>query len=138
MMGWKENCIAVLDEAKMFENSEHRTRFIELMDCYSEYPFFTKGLCKCMYLSAWDDEHFAILLETLMRMALGKEQDTEDMAIHGEALAEEENGDEQKMYCLSCEFLEGKPCTIDLDTVSANTAYIMKQALKAAEIIEKL
>ena len=60
------------------------------------------------------------------------------MEANGEALAREEDGDEQKMYLLSCEFLEGKPCSIDLDTVSANTAYVMKQALKAAEIIEKL
>ncbi len=137
-MGWKDQCVAALDEEKVFENSEHRTRFLELMDCYGGYPFFTKGLCKCMYLSAWDEEHFAILLETLMRMSLGREQNTEDMEANGEALAREEDGDEQKMYLLSCEFLEGKPCSIDLDTVSANTAYVMKQALKAAEIIEKL
>ena len=137
-MGWKDQCVAALDEEKLFENSEHRTRFLELMDCYGGYPFFTKGLCKCMYLSAWDEEHFAILLETLMRMSLGREQKTEDMEANGEALAREEDGDEQKMYLLSCEFLEGKPCSIDLDTVSANTAYVMKQALKAAEIIEKL
>ena len=137
-MGWKDQCVAALDEEKLFENSEHRTRFLELMDCYGGYPFFTKGLCKCMYLPAWDEEHFAILLETLMRMSLGREQNTEDMEANGEALAREEDGDEQKMYLLSCEFLEGKPCSIDLDTVSANTAYVMKQALKAAEIIEKL
>ena len=137
-MGWKDQCVAALDEEKLFENSEHRTRFLELMDCYGGYPFFTKGLCKCMYLSAWDEEHFAILLETLMRMSLGREQNTEDMEANGEALAREEDGDEQKMYLPSCEFLEGKPCSIDLDTVSANTAYVMKQALKAAEIIEKL
>ena len=137
-MGWKDQCVAALDEEKLFENSEHRTRFLELMDCYGGYQFFTKGLCKCMYLSAWDEEHFAILLETLMRMSLGREQNTEDMEANGEALAREEDGDEQKMYLLSCEFLEGKPCSIDLDTVSANTAYVMKQALKAAEIIEKL
>lgn len=137
-MGWKDQCVAALDEEKLFENSEHRTRFLELMDCYGGYPFFTKGLCKCMYLSAWDEEHFAILLETLMRMSLGREQNTEDMEANGEALAREEDGDEQKMYLLSCEFLEGKPCSIDLGTVSANTAYVMKQALKAAEIIEKL
>ena len=137
-MGWKDQCVAALDEEKLFENSEHRTRVLELMDCYGGYPFFTKGLCKCMYLSAWDEEHFAILLETLMRMSLGREQNTEDMEANGEALAREEDGDEQKMYLLSCEFLEGKPCSIDLDTVSANTAYVMKQALKAAEIIEKL
>lgn len=123
-MGWKDQCVAALDEEKLFENSEHRTRFLELMDCYGGYPFFTKGLCKCMYLSAWDEEHFAILLETLMRMSLGREQNTEDMEANGEALAREEDGDEQKMYLLSCEFLEGKPCSIDLDTVSANTAIL--------------
>ena len=49
-MGWKDQCVAALDEEKLFENSEHRTRFLELMDCYGGYPFFTKGLCKCMYL----------------------------------------------------------------------------------------
>ena len=115
-MGWKDQCVAALDEEKLFENSEHRTRFLELMDCYGGYPFFTKGLCKCMYLSAWDEEHFAILLETLMRMSLGREQNTEDMEANGEALAREEDGDEQKMYLLSCEFLEGKPCSCLLYT----------------------
>lgn len=100
-MGWKENCLAALDAAKLFENSGHRTRFKELMDCYSNYPFFTKGLCKCMYLSAWDDEHFAVMLETLMDMSLGREQDTKDMQVKGDALAEERNDGEYYVYLLS-------------------------------------
>ena len=108
-MGWKENCLAALDAAKLFENSGHRTRFKELMDCYSNYPFFTKGLCKCMYLSAWDDEHFAVMLETLMDMSLGREQDTKDMQVKGDALAEERNDGEYYVYLLSGAFLEDKP-----------------------------
>ena len=107
-MGWKENCLAALDAAKLFENSGHRTRFKELMDCYSNYPFFTKGLCKCMYLSAWDDEHFAVMLETLMDMSLGREQDTKDMQVKGDALAEERNDGEYYVYLLSGAFLEGQ------------------------------
>ena len=42
-MGWKDQCVAALDEEKLFENSEHRTRFLELMDCYGGYPFFTQS-----------------------------------------------------------------------------------------------
>lgn len=52
-MNQKDACLFALDKAKLFESSGHRTRFKELMDCYSQFPFFTKGLCKCMYLSAW-------------------------------------------------------------------------------------
>ena len=49
-MNQKDACLLALDRAKLFENSGHRTRFKELMDCYSHFPFFTNGLCKCMYL----------------------------------------------------------------------------------------
>ena len=38
-MGFKELCIQALDERRLFEDSGHRTRFKELMDCYSDYPF---------------------------------------------------------------------------------------------------
>lgn len=72
-MSWSDKCIAALAEKKLFENSGHRTRFKELLDCYADYPFFNRGLCKCMYLSAWDEEHFCIMLETLMSMSLGQE-----------------------------------------------------------------
>ena len=85
------------------------------MDCYSNYPFFTKGLCKCMYLSAWDDEHFAVMLETLMDMSLAREQDTKDMQVKGDALAEERNDGEYYVYLLSGAFLEDKPYILPED-----------------------
>ena len=45
-MNWKEQWIVALDKEYLFENSSHRTRFKELLDCFADYPFFTKGLCK--------------------------------------------------------------------------------------------
>ncbi len=85
----KNSYFSILDDANMFENSGHRTRFKELLDCYADFPFFTKGLCKCMYLSAWDDEHFCIMLEILTDMSLGGDATTREMRIKGDALVEE-------------------------------------------------
>lgn len=138
-MGWKENCLAALDAAKLFENSGHRTRFKELMDCYSNYPFFTKGLCKCMYLSAWDDEHFAVMLETLMDMSLGREQDTKDMQVKGDALAEERNDGEYYVYLLSGAFLEDKPYTLPEDAdIPQEIRYIIDRAIRTSAVIDEV
>ena len=136
-MSWKEDFLSALDAAKLFEDSGHRTRFKELMDCYAGYPFFTKGLCKCIYLSAWDEEHFAIMLETLTDMTLGRERDTDEMLIKGDALAEEQVDEEMYIYQLSIAFLEEKPFHLD-DQVTLSKPYqhIMDQALKAAAVID--
>lgn len=138
-MDWKESCLAALDHEKMFENSSHRTRFKELMDCYSDYPFFNKGVCKCMYLAAWDDEHFAIMLETLSDMSLGKDRDTTEMSIKGDALAEETDDSEYYVYRLSLSFLEDKPYHIGVSSdMTPEVRYIIRRALRAAAIIDRL
>ena len=85
-MNWKEQWIAALDKEHLFENSSHRTRFKELLDCFADYPFFTKGLCKCMYLSAWDEEHFCIMLSMLTEMSLEHEKNTDEMRTQGDVL----------------------------------------------------
>lgn len=138
-MSWKEEYLAALDAAKLFQSSEHRTRFKELMDCYSGYPFFTKGLCKCIYLSSWDEEHFMIMLETLTDMTLGRERDTDEMLIKGDALAEEQVDDEMYVYRLSIAFLDDKPFHLDEHLkLSEPFRYIIDQALKAAAVIDKV
>lgn len=138
-MNWKEKCLSALDSEKMFEDSRHKTRFKELVDCFSHQPFFTKGLCKCIYLSAWDDEHFCVMVEMLNELSLGRETDTEEMSIKGDALAEEEERDEAQVYRLSIAFLENQPYSKDIiSSVSPETAYIIRRALQAAAIIDQL
>ena len=138
-MKWKDECFTALDKENMFEDSGHRTRFKELMDCYSSYPFFNKGLCKCMYLSAWDEAHFCILLETLMDLSLGKEKNTEEMRSQGEILAEEQSTDEYYVYELAHAFLDGKKFQMDYESkVSPEIRYIISRALSAAEIIDNV
>ncbi len=138
-MNWKEKCLSALDAEKMFENDGHRSRFRELVDCFCGYPFFTKGLCKCIYLSAWDEEHFCIMLETLTELSLGKEKDTSEMRIKGDALAEEQTDSEHYVYHLSNCFLDNVPFRIPASAeISMETRYIIRRALQASAIIDRL
>ncbi len=138
-MSWNEKCLSALAKAKLFENSWHEARFNELIDCFSDKPFFTKGLCKCMYLSAWDEEHFAILLEMLSFMSLGKDKDTKEMSLVGDSLAEEQDDDEAYIYRLSIAYLENAPFRIDESVqLSERTAYVISRAQQAAAIIDQV
>ena len=50
-MKWFEKCLLELTHHNMFESTEHRNRFLDLITCYYQAPFFTKGLCKLPFIS---------------------------------------------------------------------------------------
>ncbi len=138
-MSKSEQYLSALDEMGLFVSSGHKTRFKELVDCYGTYPFFTKGLCKCMYLSAWDEEHFAMILEILSDLAIGRERDTQEMRLHGEALASQQKGGEYYVFQLSNAFLDGNPFVLKGDEdISEQIRYIIRQALKAEQVIDSI
>ena len=143
-MSKSEMYVAALEENGLFETPGHRTRFKELMDCYGDYPFFSKGLCKCMYLSAWDEEHFAIILQILSDLAIGRERNTQEMRIQGDALARDaseqtgRDGD-YYVYQLSNAFLDNQEFIMQKDVkISPEYQYIMKRALEAERVIDKV
>lgn len=138
-MNWKRNCFAALSDHDMFENTGHRNRFKELLYCYGDYPFFTKGLCKCMYTSAMDEEHFCIILEMLSAMTIGKDENTSEMRSNGELLAEEQTDAEYYVYQLSNAFLDNAPFSLDENVdLPPSIAHIIKRSLKASEIIDSI
>lgn len=138
-MNWKEQWIVALDKENLFENSGHRTRFKELLDCYADYPFFTKGLCKCMYLSAWDEEHFCIMLSMLTEMSLEHEKNTDEMRTQGDVLIEEQPEEESYIYQLSNAFLDNTVFQLDdPQKVHPDILYIIQKALQASDIIDRL
>lgn len=138
-MSWKQKVYSALRTEKMFEDYGHSTRFAELLDCFGDYPFFTKGLCKCVYLSAWDEEHFCVMLETLTDLSLGKETTTSEMRAKGDSLVEEQVDAQYYVYLLSNAFLDDKPFELSPDaSLPDDFRYIIDRALKAAEIIDAL
>ncbi len=138
-MSKSEQYLSALDEKGLFVSSGHKTRFKELVDCYGAYPFFTKGLCKCMYLSAWDEEHFAMILEILSDLAIGRERDTQEMRLQGDVLAGQQKGGEYYLFQLSNAFLDGEQFVLKGDEdISEQIRYIIRQALKAEQVIDSI
>lgn len=56
-MDWRDYCIEEIAKHRCFVSAMHKKRFIELFDMVQNEPFFTKEICKCMYLAAWDQVH---------------------------------------------------------------------------------
>ena len=123
----------------MFESTEHRARFLDLVSCYYNAPFFSKGLCKCMYLSSWDDEHFIVMLGILNELVIDNVHNTNNMADQGHTLALDSQGYEAEIYKLSTAFLTGQPYEVpDLASMDPDGAYIIRQAILAGKYIDDL
>ena len=138
-MKWYEKCILELTHHNMFESSQHRSRFLDLTSCYCDAPFFTKGLCKCMYLSSWDDEHFGVMLDTLNGIIIGQERTLKGMAEQGDVLSRQMSGTDAEIYKLSTSFLNGTPYQVpDFSTLDPDGAYIIRKALMAGQYIDDL
>ena len=145
-MKWTEKCILDLAHHNLFENDGHRHRFHDLLDCYFEKPFFSKGLCKCMYLSAWDSEHFSMMLEVLNCTLIEKDFHLHLMKDQGVILQTEahegHNLEDEEVWKLTNAFISGHP--YDRSQLSAleidypETAYMIKRALSAAYLIDEL
>ena len=138
-MNWNEKCLMELTHRNLFEDSDHRMRFRDLLNCYFKAPFFTKGLCKCMYLSSWDDEHFAVMLEILNQMTLEGDKNLRMMKDQGEVLELQLEGYEAEVFRLSNAFLNDRLYTpSDLGVMDPEGAHIIRQALRAVEYIDEL
>lgn len=143
MAAHKAEYTKALKEANLFTDSAHRSRFEELMNCYEGYPFFTPGLAKCIYFSAMDDEHFAVMLGTLGDMTIAREESTDEMMYNADSLSEDAHDandyDEAYLYKFSMALLEGGEIDIlGMDKLSDENVQKVQLVLKAAKVIDAL
>ena len=138
-MNWNEKCLLELTHRNMFDSTDHRNRFRDLLDCYFSAPFFCKGLCKCMYLSAWDDDHFNDMLDMLNHLTIEGARNLRSMSDHGSYMFEELDGADAEIYKLSTSFIANTPYDLpDFTLMDAETAHIIRQALLASFYIDDL
>ena len=139
-MNWTDKCVLELTHLNLFESEGHRQRFRDLLSCYYPMAFFTKGLCKCMYVSSWDEEHFLVILEILNGMMLDNAKNLNLMKDQGEMLEQQvETNFDTEVYRLSNAFLNDSRYDIpDLGIFDAEGAHIIRQSLKAAQCIDDL
>ena len=129
-------CLRELEIKGLFETPEHRSRFSELLNCYCNYPFFNKGLCKCMYLSSWDMEHFIVMLDILNDMTIGKNQNLQLMEDNGKVLENMSDGYDRYIFQLAGAFLTSQDFQMPHVPIAKEGQHIIQRALEAAEVIE--
>lgn len=145
-MKWSEKCIMELTHRNLFKNDEHRACFRDLLECYSSAPFFTKGLCKCMYLSSWDQKQFAQILDVLNEMVLEGDDALALMKDNGMVLEQtarsEGDVDTACILEVSKDLLDDKPYDRsrlkELEIQEPELAYMIKKGLLAAQCIDGL
>ena len=92
-----------------------------------------------MYLSAWDEEHFCIMLSMLTEMSLENEKNTDEMRTQGDVLIAEQPEEEAYIYRLSNAFLDDMPFQLDdPQKVQPDILHIIQKALHASDIIDRL
>lgn len=138
-MNWNEKCVLELTHHNLFDSTDHRLRFIELLGCYYSASFFTKGLCKCMYLACWDEEHFMEILSMLNELTLNGSRNLKIMKDHGEVLSREAQGFDTELYNLSLSFLTDTYYKLpDFSRIDPDEAHLIRQALMASRLIDDL
>ncbi len=131
-------CIKRLGNEDLFITSEHRQLFSDLLNCYSDYPFFHKGLCKCMYLSCFDMEHYVIMLDILNDMSIGRSQNTDEMSDNGITMENEAEGYDRYIIQMSGAFLKNEPFEIPDEDIEEEGLKIMHMGLRASEVIDEI
>ena len=138
-MEWVRKVCNILEEKHLFNDLQHGTRFYQLVSCYCDKPFFTPGICKCIYLGAWDDEHFVQILSMMTELSFAANPESEDMAENGRFLADETEGPEKYIMLLSCSFVENKPFDVQLpDDLDDRTKRVISYGLKASAVIDEV
>ena len=138
-MKWFEKCLLELTHHNLFETTEHRSRFLDLTSCYYTAPFFTKGLCKCMYLSSGDEDHFDVMLDTMNGMIINGVKDLRMMTEEGRILSRQLQGTDGEIYKLATCFLSREPYELpDMDIMDPDIAYLIRRALLAGRCIDDL
>ncbi|MFR3184406.1 MAG: hypothetical protein ACLTOR_04635 [Ruminococcus sp.] len=74
-MSWEEKCIPALLDQRVFLSPQHFSRFETAFSFLRHQYFFTKGVCKCAVLAAWDPKHFKIFMDSMHATAERRDRD---------------------------------------------------------------
>ena len=112
-MAWRDKCLRSVMDAKLFLSTAHLERFKECWKLLKKQPFCTKGICKCLFLAAWDQEHYQFFRDTIDEMIARKDTDTSYMLEKGRVVLGNVALSERELFKLSIDFLEKEGETPD-------------------------
>lgn len=140
-MNWLDKCESTLTSAHIFLSHSHLARFASAFHTLKQQPFVSKGLCKCAFLSAWDQQHFDIFMDMVEQMIANNETNLDRMILAGEEHIRNAKSNEKILYSLSQEFLlhpDSTPSESFILELSSAWIPIGDSTLEASYIIDQL
>lgn len=140
-MDWRDYCVEGLDRQSCFVSAFHKSRFIEMYDKVKYQPFFTRGMCKCLFLSAWDQEHTNVMKQMIWELMERKSKNLDYMLEQGRRMSQHGHANERAMFKLAEYFLTQPDKTPDeswLMDLSRGWVALGDSALQASEVIDHL
>lgn len=138
-MDWRDYCIEEIAKHRCFVSALHKKRFIEMFDMVQDEPFFTKEVCKCLFLAAWERKYTDEIESVLQEMIDKNAMDTQILI--NRARNKVVSPYEAEIYKLERNFLENPGETPDescLMKLSAAWIPLGDCALQVSEILDRL
>lgn len=138
-MDWRDYCVEEIAKHRCFVSAMHKKRFIELFDMVQNEPFFTKEICKCLFLAAWDRKYTNELKEILQGFI--DENAMEARGLNGKKIFRSVTQNEKEIIKLAQEFLNNPGKTPDescLMKLSKAWIPLGDGALQVSEILNHL
>lgn len=140
-MSWEEKCIPALLEQRVFLSPQHFSRFETAFSFLRHQYFFTKGVCKCAILAAWDPKHFKIFMDSMQEMVEKKVKDSSCMITQGKLYSKHSDNNMRLFAELYTYFLSNPNQTPSENIMlrfSKNWVSLLDCAITASLVLDKL
>jgi len=138
---WLDKCESALIDSRIFLSHQHITRFQDAFKLIKNQPFINKGLVKCLFLSAWDQEHFNVFMDVIHQLIQNNDTNLDGMIEIGQDYVQRSKASEKLFYAMAVEFLlhpDQTPSESLMLKMSASWIGIADSTLEASYIIDKL
>lgn len=140
-MSWEEKCIPALIEQDVFLSPQHFSRFETAFSFLRHQYFFTKGLCKCAVLAAWDPKHFNIFMKAMQETAERRDKNSDIMIAQAKEYSRSADSGLKFFAELYTEFLS-KPNQTPSENImlkfSKNWVPLIDSVITASLVLDKL
>lgn len=140
-MNWEEQCVPALVEQRVFLSPQHFSRFETAFGFLRNQRFFTKGLCKCAVLAAWDQKNFMTFMDVMHQMEEQKVTNAAPLVEYARNLIQDPDPSMSLFARLSVDFLT-KPNQTPSETIilklSKAWVPLMDSVITASLVLDKL
>ena len=140
-MDWKVKCIPALTAHHVFLSPQHFDRFEQLYALLEGSHLFTKGLCKCAFLAAWDHDLTIKFRNTVLPLLRSGKIEQNRLIAKAKEDLYSRDPNMKVIYQMVMDFLQypdQTPSEACMLSLSPNWLPVADSALEASHIIDRL